>query len=86
MDLYKSARYDFERATKMAKAKYRDSLEDKLKAGDIRGVWQGLHTITGSKKKQSVQDVDPLLPDQLNKFYCRFDVQSWTGQWEGLTI
>ncbi|KAL7380616.1 hypothetical protein ABVT39_020709, partial [Epinephelus coioides] len=57
-DLYKTARYEFERAAKTAKARYRESLEDKLKAGDVRGTWQGLYRISVSKtnKKQLVQD------------------------------
>lgn len=72
-DLYRVARYEFERAVKKAKTRYRDNLEDKLKDKDSRGVWQGLQRITGYKTKRAAQDADPQLPDKLNEFYCRFD-------------
>lgn len=56
-----------------AKASYSVKLENKLRANDIRGVWQGLQAITDYKTKHHVLDSDPSLPGRLNDFYCRFD-------------
>lgn len=68
-DLYKVAKYDFERAVNKAKADYRHKLESKLEANDNRGVWEGLRQITGYTSTSPVVK----LPDSLNEFYCRFD-------------
>ena len=73
-EAFKAARYDFERAVKKAKAKYKDSLQAKLQAKDTKGVWKGMQTITGYKSRHRTPDDDSLLPDRLNEFYCRFDM------------
>lgn len=72
-DLYKAAKYDFERAVNKAKADYRHKLESKLEANDNRGVWEGLKQITNYTSIAWVVSDDPKLPDSHNEFYCRFD-------------
>ena len=73
-EAFKVARYEFERAMKKAKAKYNENLQAKLRANDTKGVWQGMQTITGYKGSRRTPADDPLLPDRLNEFYCRFDM------------
>ena len=70
---YKKLKYEFQRAVVKAKSAYRIKLENKLKANDIKGVWQGLQSITDYKTKHHAPASDPSLPDELNNFYCRFD-------------
>ena len=76
MGKYKKLKYEFQRAVSKAKASYKVKLEDKLKANDIKGVWQGLQDITDYKTKHHAPDRDPSLPGRLNDFYCRFDSEN----------
>lgn len=71
-DQYKTTKYTFERAVKKAKANYRAKLETKLSVHDSRGVWHSLKQITNYKTNHIIFDDDPLLPNKLNVFYCRF--------------
>lgn len=72
-ELYKTAKYDFERAVRKAKADYKYKLENKLKTNDSRGVWQGLKWLTNYNTTVSTLSDDPKLPNSLNKFHCHFD-------------
>ena len=42
---YKKLKYEFQRAVSKAKLSYKAKLENKLKANDIKGAWQGLQDI-----------------------------------------
>ncbi len=45
---------------------------------DTRSLWQAIQTITDYKPPPQACDDDPSLPDTLNHFYSRFEMQSDT--------
>ncbi|KAI5627505.1 gastrula zinc finger protein XlCGF28.1-like [Silurus asotus] len=45
-------------------------------SGDIRRMWQGIQAITNYKTTSPACDRDTSLPDVLNNFYARFEVQN----------
>ena len=69
----KRAQYELDREIKKGKKEYKEKLERKFESGDANAVWQGVKTITDYKQKALSSSEDPTLPDQLNKFYARFD-------------
>ena len=63
-----------EKAIKMAKANYRDKLEENLTTNNPRYIWQGLKVVTNYNT--SSKTTDTTLPDNPNDFYSRFDKQN----------
>ncbi len=47
-------------------------------AEDTRSLWQAIQTITDYKPPPQACDDDPSLPDTLNHFYSRFEMQNDT--------
>ena len=69
----KQAQYALEKEIKKGRKAYKDKLERKFQSGEANAVWQGIKTITDYKQKPASSSDDPTLPNQLNKFYARFD-------------
>ncbi len=74
MSEYKASCYALRRAVKAAKLRYREIIESHFQLNDSRRMWQGLRTICAFGNKSSAEvRADPLLADELNTFYCRFE-------------
>ena len=60
------------------KVDYKSKIEKRFESNNIRAAWDGLKTITGYFKKSVEFPSDNLakLANELNKFYCRFDVSN----------
>ena len=75
----KKANYDIKKSIRRAKAEYGQKLENRFKEGNAQAVWNGVQKVTKYKKKASIIDCEPNLPNKLNDFYGRFD-QANTSQ------
>lgn len=53
---------------KEAKEEYRRKVEQKLQENNLKEVWDGMKTITGCKKGNSIVEGDELKAHQLNLF------------------
>ncbi len=74
MSEYKASCYALRRAVRAAKLRYRERIESHFQLNDSRCMWQGLRTICAFGNKSSAEvRVDPLLADELNTFYGRFE-------------
>lgn len=70
-----------------AKLNYRDRLEGELRQNKLRSVWDGLKTITGTKRRSNsrislngVAISDKHLAQDLNSFYLRFDTYNFSNE------
>ncbi len=74
MSEYKASCYALRRAVRAAKFRYSERIESHFQLNDSRRMWQGLRTICafGNKSSAEVRAV-PLLADELNAFYGRFE-------------
>ncbi len=71
---YKALCYFLRRAVRAAKLRYRERIESHFQLNDSRHMWQGLRTICAFGNKSSAEvRADPLLADELNTFYGRFE-------------
>ncbi len=71
---YKALCYALRRAVRAAKLRYRERIESHFQLNDSRRMWQGLKTICSSGNNSSaVVRADPLLAEELNTFYGRFE-------------
>ncbi len=71
---YKASCYALRRALKAVKLQYRERIESHFQLNDSRRMWQGLKTICSSGNKSSAEvRSDPLLAEELNTFYGRFE-------------
>ncbi len=74
MSAYKASCYALWRAVRTAKRQYRERIESHFQLNDSRHMWQGLKTICSSGNNSSaVVRADPLLAEELNTFYGRFE-------------
>ncbi len=74
MSEYKTSCYALRRAIRAAKRRYSEKIESHFQLNDSRRMWQGLKTICSSGNNSSaVVRADPLLAEELNTFYGRFD-------------
>ncbi len=74
MTEYKASCYALRRAVRAAKLRYRERIESHFQLNDSRRMWQGLKTICSSGNKSSAEvRADPLLAEELNTFYGRFE-------------
>ncbi len=74
MSEYKTLCYALRRAVRAAKLRYRERIESHFQLNDSRRMWQGLKTICSSGNNSSaVVRADPLLAEELNTFYGRFE-------------
>ncbi len=74
MSEYKTSCYALQRAIRAAKRRYSEKIESHFQLNDSRRMWQGLKTICSSGNKSSAEvRADPLLAEELNTFYGRFD-------------
>ncbi len=71
MSEYKTSCYALRRAISEAKRRYRKRIESHLQLNDSRRMWQGLKTVCSSGNNSS--RADPLLAEELNTFYGRFE-------------
>ncbi|GAA6106494.1 uncharacterized protein LOC113067551 [Tachysurus ichikawai] len=66
--------YALRHAVRDAKHRYREHIESHFQLNDSRRMWQGLRTICALGNKSSAEvRADPLLADELNTFYGRFE-------------
>ncbi len=66
--------YALRRAVRAAKLRYRERIESHFQLNDSRRMWQGLRTICAFGNKSSAEvRADPLLANELNTFYGRFE-------------
>ncbi len=74
MSEYKALCYALRRAVRAAKLRYRERIESHFQLNDSRRMCQGLKTICSSGNKSSAEvRADPLLAEELNTFYGRFE-------------
>ncbi len=74
MSEYKASCYFLRRAVRAAKLRYRERIESHFQLNDSRRMWQGLRTICAFGNKSSAEvRADPLLANELNTFYGRFE-------------
>ncbi len=74
MSEYKTSCYALRRAIRAAKRRYSEKIESHFQLNDSRRMWQGLKTTCSSGNKSSAEvRADPLLAEELNTFYGRFD-------------
>ncbi len=74
MSEYKASCYALRRAVRAAKHRYKEIIESHFQLNDSRRMWQGLRTIRAFGNKSSAEvRADPLLADELNTFYGRFE-------------
>ncbi len=74
MSEYKASCYALRRAVRAAKCRYRERIESHFQLNDSRRMWQGLKTICSSGNNYSAEvRADPLLAEELNTFYGRFE-------------
>ncbi len=81
MSEYKASCYALRRAVRAAKLRYKERIESHFQLIDSRHMWQGLKTICSSGNNSSAKvRADPLLAEELNTFYSRFDpALEWAG-------
>ncbi|KAI5609732.1 hypothetical protein C0J50_5712 [Silurus asotus] len=73
----KTARAKLSRAIREAKRAHVKKIHDHfLDSGDTRRMWQGIQAITNYRTTSPACDLDASLPDALNDFYARFEVQN----------
>ncbi len=66
--------YALRRTVRAAKRRYRERIESLFQLNDSRRMWQGLKTICSSGNNSSAEvRADPLLAEELNTFYGRFE-------------
>ncbi len=74
MSEYKASCYALRWAVRAAKFRYSERIESHFQLNDPRCMWQGLRTICAFGNKSSTEvRADPLLADELNTFYGRFE-------------
>ncbi len=74
MSEYKTSCYNLRRAVRSAKRRYRERIESHFQLNDSRRMWQGLKTICSAGNNSSTEvRADPLLAEELNTFYGRFE-------------
>ncbi len=65
-----------------SKHQFGDKIKRNFSCGNPKTAWQGMQTITGCGKKQSLcvpGGIDPVdFANNLNQFYARFDVHDFT--------
>ncbi len=77
MSEYKASCYALRRVVRAAKCRYRERIESHFQLNDSRRMWQGLKTICSSGHKSSAEvRADPLLAEELNTSYGRFECTS----------
>ncbi|KAI4885725.1 hypothetical protein NFI96_026178, partial [Prochilodus magdalenae] len=75
MEEYKKASYALRKTIRAAKREYRAKVESQFNTTNTRSLWQGLNTITDFRRETpSVDHISAALPDELNTFYARFEV------------
>ncbi|KAI5085415.1 hypothetical protein C0J45_23129 [Silurus meridionalis] len=73
----KTARAKLSRAIREAKRAHAKKIHNHFQdSGDTRRMWQGIQAITNYKTTSPACDRDASLPDALNDFYARFEVQN----------
>ncbi len=76
----KTARANLSRGIKNAKRSYGIKINNHFtNSRDTRSLWQGIQTITDYKPPPQACDDDTSLPDALNHFYSRFEMQNNTS-------
>ncbi len=76
----KTARANLSRGIKNAKRLYGNKINNHFtNSRDTRSLWQGIQTITDYKPPPQACDDDTSLPDALNHFYSRFEMQNNTS-------
>ncbi len=76
----KTARANLSRGIKNAKRLYGNKINNQFtNSRDTRSLWQGIQTITDYKPPPQACDDDTSLPDALNHFYSRFEMQNNTS-------
>ncbi len=74
MSEYKASCYTLRRAVRATKRRYRERIESHFQLNDSRRMWQGLKTVCSSGNNSSAEvRADPLLAEELNTFYGRFE-------------
>ncbi len=74
MSEYKASCYTLRRAVRAVKRRYRERIESHFQLNDSRRMWQGLKTTCSSGNNSSAEvRADPLLAEELNTFYGRFE-------------
>ncbi|KAI2645940.1 hypothetical protein H4Q32_025291 [Labeo rohita] len=75
----KTARANLSRGIKQAKRLYGQKINNHFTdSKDTRSLWQAIQTITDYKPLPQACDDDTTLPDALNEFYARFEIQNDT--------
>ena len=76
-DLCVKSRCDLVIVIKATKINYSERMESQYNGPDVRPLWQGLHSIIDYKvKPQGIANAAADLPDELNTFCARFEVNN----------
>ncbi|KAL0147809.1 hypothetical protein M9458_056886 [Cirrhinus mrigala] len=82
----KTARANLSHGIKKAKHQYAQKINNNFSnSKDTRSLWQAIQTITDYKPLPQASDDDTSLPDALNHFYSRFEIQNNTPAQKLLT-
>ncbi len=82
----KTARANLSHGIKKAKHQYAKKINNNFSdSKDTRTLWQAIQTITDYKPPPQASDDDTSLPDALNHFYSRFEIQNNTPAQKLLT-
>lgn len=76
MELAQEKRKQLRGSIHKAKIEYKNKIEGKFFSGNIKQAWEGLNTLMGKSCKNGDSTVvcSQSLVDEMNMFFCRFDV------------
>ncbi len=72
-EAYRTTRSRLRKGIREVKHCYKKRIEEHFNSSDSRRVWQGIKTITGYNSTSSTHAQSSSFPDDLNRFFARFD-------------
>ena len=72
----KTVQKELRRKIREEKDRYRKKMEEQLQERNTKGVWDGLKNISGHQKSNSQPAGDQKWAEELNTFFCRFEVSA----------
>ena len=82
-ELVKEIQRKIKQQTEKCKHSYKEKIEQNFRENNPRKAWKTMQDITGynkDKSKSTVIDQDSEFVDELNDFYCRFDVDNYSHE------
>lgn len=72
---FSAARANLKRGIRRAKMDYRQRIENHFSSNNMRRVWCGIQNITNHRPNLAAVDSDPMLAEEFNLFFARFEVE-----------